>query len=112
MQLSEQILAAARIARSRPDLSDTIRARVTGLAQTLGVPAPAGAVLSVPMPSPEAAVAAQASLLAEGVRVGCFRPPSVPDGISRLRVTAGAGFADVDWDRATKAIDVTVGEVR
>ncbi|MEI7058962.1 8-amino-7-oxononanoate synthase [Nocardioides sp. CCNWLW239] len=105
-------LAAARIARSRPDLADTIRARVAGLAATLGVPAPAGAVLSVPMPSPEAAVAAQADLLTEGVRVGCFRPPSVPDGISRLRVTAGAGVTTEEWDRATKAIDAIVGGVR
>jgi 8-amino-7-oxononanoate synthase len=105
-------LAAARIARARPDLADTIRARVTELARTLGVPAPAGAVLSVPMPSPEAAVSAQAALLSEGVRVGCFRPPSVPDGISRLRVTAGAGVTDEEWEPAAKAIDTIVGEVR
>ncbi|MEU6134713.1 8-amino-7-oxononanoate synthase [Nocardioides sp. NPDC047086] len=105
-------LAAARVARSRPDLADTIRTRVTGLARTLGVPAPAGAVLSVPMPSPDAAIAAQADLLAEGVRVGCFRPPSVPDGVSRLRVTAGAGVTEEEWERATKAIDTIVGEVR
>ncbi|MFJ9389642.1 8-amino-7-oxononanoate synthase [Nocardioides sp. NPDC101246] len=105
-------LAAARVARARPDLADTIRARVTELARTLGIPVPAGAVLSVPMPSPEAAVAAQAELLTEGVRVGCFRPPSVPDGVSRLRVTAGAGITDEGWDRAAKAIDKIVGEVR
>ncbi|TQL67755.1 8-amino-7-oxononanoate synthase [Nocardioides albertanoniae] len=105
-------LAAARVARSGPDLADTIRARVTALARALGVAAPAGAVLSVPMPSPEAAVAAQADLLAEGVRVGCFRPPSVPDGVSRLRVTAGAGVTEEAWERACKAIDTIVGEVR
>ncbi|EGD40381.1 8-amino-7-oxononanoate synthase, partial [Nocardioidaceae bacterium Broad-1] len=108
----DQTLAAERVARSRPDLAGTIRARVTGLARTLGVASPAGAVLSVPMPSPEAAVAAQADLLTEGVRVGCFRPPSVPDGVSRLRVTAGAGVTDEDWDRAVKAIDTVVGETR
>ncbi|MFE6506027.1 8-amino-7-oxononanoate synthase [Nocardioides sp. NPDC057767] len=105
-------LAATRVARSRPDLADTIHARVAGLAATLGVPVPAGAVLSVPMPSPEAAVAAQVDLLTEGVRVGCFRPPSVPDGVSRLRVTAGAGVTGEDWDRAVKAIDTVVGEAR
>ncbi|MFD1213645.1 8-amino-7-oxononanoate synthase, partial [Arthrobacter sp. GCM10027362] len=28
-----------------------------------------------------------------GVLVGCFRPPSVPDGVSRLRLTARADLA-------------------
>ena len=31
---------------------------------------------------------------AYGVRVGCFRPPSVPDGVSRLRLTARANLTD------------------
>ena len=39
-------------------------------------------------------LAAQAAALEQGVRVGCFRPPSVPDGISRLRITVGAGISD------------------
>ena len=53
------------------------------LAAALGVAPAAGAVLSVPMPSPRVALAAQATALAQGVTVGCFRLPSVPDGVSR-----------------------------
>jgi 8-amino-7-oxononanoate synthase len=48
----------------------------------------------------EAAVTAAASCLALGVRVGCFRPPSVPDGRSRLRLTARADLTDADLDHA------------
>ena len=36
------------------------------------------------------ALAAAEACAAHGVRVGCFRPPSVPDGVSRLRLTASA----------------------
>lgn len=97
-------LAALRILRTGNDLPERVGARVKALAAALGVPVPAGAVLSIPMPSPQAAVAAQAAALAEGIRVGCFRPPSVPDGISRLRATASAGIAEDDWQRAADVL--------
>ncbi|MEZ0578773.1 8-amino-7-oxononanoate synthase [Nocardioides sp. MH1] len=97
-------LAALRVVRARPDLPAVVHDRVASLASALGVVPPAGAVLSIPMPSPQAAVAAQADALAEGIRVGCFRPPSVPDGVSRLRVTASAGIEQDDWARAVAAL--------
>ena len=101
-------LAALRLLRQRPELSTRVHTRVRDLADALGVVAPDGAVLSVPMPSPTAALAAQAAALDAGVRVGCFRPPSVPDGVSRLRVTAGAGVSDDDWDRAVEVLRTVV----
>jgi 8-amino-7-oxononanoate synthase len=63
----------------------------------------AGAVLSVPMPSAAAALAASQAAHGAGVRVGCFRPPSVPDGVSRLRLTARATLtpSDIDYACAT-----------
>ena len=105
-------LAALRVLRGDPSLATTVRARVTDLAAALGVEPPAGAVLSVPMPSPEVALAAQAAVLAQGVRVGCFRPPSVPDGVSRLRITTSAGPTDADWARATEVLVEVVKEYR
>ena len=62
------------------------------------------------MPSPRVALAAQAAALAQGVRVGCFRPPSVPDGVSRLRVTVGAGVPAEAWARATEVLVAVVKE--
>ncbi len=97
-------IAALGEMRERPELADLVRRRMSDLAASLGVEPSAGAVLSVPMPSPQAAVAAQAAASEQGVRVGCFRPPSVPDGISRLRITVGAGISDADWQRATEVL--------
>lgn len=103
-------LAALGELRARPGLPARVHARVRDLAAALGVEPPAGAVLSVPMPSPQAAVAARDDALARGVRVGCFRPPSVPDGVSRLRVTASAGVAEDDWARAVEVVVAVVKE--
>ena len=103
-------LAALDVLRGHPELPDVVRRRGDDLAAALGAEPAAGAVLSVPMPSPQVAVAAQAAALEQGVRVGCFRPPSVPDGISRLRVTVGAGITDDDWERATDVLVAVVKE--
>lgn len=92
----------------RPELAAAVHRRVRDLADALGVVVPAGAVLSVPMASPDAAVAAQAAAREAGIRVGCFRPPSVPDGVSRLRVTASAGVSEADWQRATALLTALV----
>ncbi|MDP3894813.1 8-amino-7-oxononanoate synthase, partial [Nocardioides sp.] len=58
-------LAALRVLRRQPTLPSVIATRVAGLAGALGVAAPAGAVLSVPMPSPQAALTAQATCRAQ-----------------------------------------------
>jgi 8-amino-7-oxononanoate synthase len=41
---------------------------------------------------------------AEGLAVGCFRPPSVPDGVSRLRLTARADLTESQVDEAVATI--------
>jgi 8-amino-7-oxononanoate synthase len=61
-------------------------------------------VLAVPMPGPAAAVAAAAAAATRGVRIGCFRPPSTPDGISRLRLTAHAHLTEDELARATAVL--------
>lgn len=97
-------LAALRVLRRSPDLPLLARSRVTSLAYLLGAAVPAGAVLSVPMATPDAALRAQAECLNHGIRVGCFRPPSVPEGISQLRITINAGVPDDDWERTCAAV--------
>ncbi|MEO6714756.1 MAG: aminotransferase class I/II-fold pyridoxal phosphate-dependent enzyme, partial [Mycobacteriales bacterium] len=65
---------------------------------------PAAAVVSIVIGEPGAAVAAAALMAERGVRVGCFRPPSVPVGTSRLRLTARADLTDDDIARAADGL--------
>ena len=45
----------------------------------------------------------------KGIQVGCFRPPSVPVGTARLRLTSRATLADADVERFRQAIMETSG---
>jgi 8-amino-7-oxononanoate synthase len=97
-------LEAVSILRAEPDLPHRALAAAGRLADSVRRPEPAGAVLSVPMPGPHEALAAQQQLLDHGLRVGCFRPPSVPDDLSRLRITARADLATEDVDLACRLL--------
>jgi 8-amino-7-oxononanoate synthase len=79
----------------RATLADRAARAVERLrAAGLDVSTPDGGVVSVTAPGPDEAVAWAAACRDRGVAVGCFRPPSVPDGRSRLRLTLNAGVAE------------------
>ena len=80
------------------------RAHSARLAEACGVDAPAGAVLSVTMPGPAEALAAVAQAKQRGIHIGCFRPPSTPDGSSRLRLTAHADHGPDVLDHAVEVL--------
>ncbi|EHN76837.1 8-amino-7-oxononanoate synthase, partial [Streptomyces coelicoflavus ZG0656] len=94
-----------RAARARAVAAE-LHARLT--AAGLDAVRPDAAVVSVRAPSPEEAVRWAADCRAAGLSVGCFRPPSVPDGISRLRLTARG---DLSGDQIERAVRV-IGETR
>ncbi|MFF3514081.1 8-amino-7-oxononanoate synthase [Streptomyces sp. NPDC002573] len=105
-------LAALRLLRREPERAErartvaaTLRARLT--AEGHEAVRPDAAVVSVRAPSPELAVRWAADCRAAGVAVGCFRPPSVPDGISRLRLTARADLTDGQIEHAVRVIGET-----
>ncbi|WP_432070080.1 8-amino-7-oxononanoate synthase [Streptomyces sp. AA1529] len=92
-------LGALRLLRAEPERAARTRAAAAGLhtrltAAGLAATRPDAAVVSVRAPSPQAAVEWAAACRAAGIQVGCFRPPSVPDGISRLRLTARGDLAE------------------
>jgi 8-amino-7-oxononanoate synthase len=101
-------LAALRVLAAAPELAGQVRANAALLADAAGVGAPAGAVLSVPMPGPGEALASVAAAAGHGVRIGCFRPPSTPDGVSRLRLTAHAHHTDENLALAAKVLRLVI----
>lgn len=105
-------LAALGLLRREPERAERARAVARELHARLtdaGLEAvrPDAAVVSVRAPSPEEAVAWAADCRAAGLAVGCFRPPSVPDGISRLRLTARADLSEGQIERAVQVIGET-----
>ncbi|MFF2024323.1 8-amino-7-oxononanoate synthase [Streptomyces sp. NPDC058171] len=102
-------LAALQVLRAEPDRPARVRAvatRLHGLLTDAGLTAvrPDAAVVSVRAPSPGAALGWAADCRTAGLAVGCFRPPSVPDGISRLRLTARADLTDAQVREAVRVV--------
>lgn len=92
--------AACRIIKAEPQRVDALHQVADRIAKAAGIERAPGAVQSIPIGSPNDALTAAKRLQEAGVLVGCFRPPTVPDGISRLRLTARA---TVDIERAARA---------
>ncbi|MFN8098368.1 MAG: 8-amino-7-oxononanoate synthase [Dermatophilaceae bacterium] len=94
--------AACRIIAAEPERVGRLHANADVIAAVCGIPRAAGPVQSIPCPTAEIARDATDRAGERGVLVGCFRPPSVPDGISRVRLTATAAVAvDTVRDAAT-----------
>ncbi len=95
------VLVALDIAGSLE--GDALRAELherAGLIEP-GVP---GGVASLRALSAAEAVQWAAACRDKGVAVGCFRPPSTPDGSSRLRLTINAGVPRDDFEHAWEVI--------
>ncbi|MFF4418481.1 8-amino-7-oxononanoate synthase [Streptosporangium sp. NPDC001559] len=94
-------LAALDILHNQPELPGHVLTRakeLASLARDLGLETndPAGAVVPIVLGQPETALRAAVICAEHGVRVGCFRPPSVPAGRSCLRLTARANLSSDD----------------
>jgi 8-amino-7-oxononanoate synthase len=90
-------------------------AQICNEARVLGAPPACGgqsAIVSVILGEPEVALAAATACLDGGVRVGCFRPPTVPAGTSRLRLTARASLNPDDLELARTVLTDVLGAAR
>ena len=105
--------AALRVLTAEPQRAQAVLDHAAELARICGDTAvPDSAVVSVILGDPEVAVAAAAACLDRGVRVGCFRPPTVPEGTSRLRLTARASLTADEMYLARHVLTEVLAEAR
>lgn len=105
--------AALRVLRAEPERSAAVLRHARVLADVCDVvEKPESAVVSVILGEPEVAVAAAQACAERGLRVGCFRPPTVPAGTSRLRLTARASLTEDEMTAAGRVLAEVLGAAR
>jgi glycine C-acetyltransferase len=105
--------AAISICQREPERAAGLRRRVTALSERLreaglDVPEAQSQILPVRIGDSKEAVAAMNTLLEGGVYVAAIRPPTVPRGTSRLRLSLMATHSDDQLARAAEALIETV----
>lgn len=105
--------AALTVLRAEPWRPEAVLRHARALAEACDVPdVPQSAVVSVILGDPEVAVEAATACLDAGVRVGCFRPPTVPAGTSRLRLTARASLDAAELEIARRVLTDVLAATR
>ncbi|MGH3901592.1 MAG: 8-amino-7-oxononanoate synthase [Pseudonocardiaceae bacterium] len=105
-------LAALRVLRAQPALPGRVLDAAAAIAIAVGAPLPTSGVVPVILGEAGRAVGAAAECLRHGLRVGCFRPPSVPAGTSRLRLTAHAALTDADLGQVAQVLTAVLAGAR
>jgi 8-amino-7-oxononanoate synthase len=105
-------IAAERLARARRD--DPARRRLTCLAQSFrtalagsGLPTPPrsyGPIVPIIVGDAARAVRVAKALSCRGIRAQAIRPPTVPDGTARIRITLSASISDAELQRVVTAL--------
>ena len=102
--VADAIQASLTIVTEEPERRARLRRRAVFLRERLGeagIPAPGGdtPIIPIVLGGNDRAVAVAGALQAEGFDVRAVRPPSVPSGTARLRVSVNVHLTEVDLDR-------------
>jgi len=90
--------ASIRLVRGSNEERERTLTHARRLAESLGLPAPAAAILPFPASSEQHALELQAKLSASGFDVRAIRPPTVPVGSSRLRIVCHATNTEAELE--------------
>jgi 8-amino-7-oxononanoate synthase len=97
-------IAALKIIESEPDYAALPLAKAKAFARIAGLPEPASPIVPVLVGEPEAALKASRLLQEEGFLVVAIRPPTVPKGTARLRLTFTAQHPDREVERLAELV--------
>jgi 8-amino-7-oxononanoate synthase len=95
--------SALKVARREPQLRNQLWKHIERLSACLGK-ATTGPILPWIVGEQSRAMALSAALLEQGFHVTAIRPPTVPAGTSRLRITLSAAHSDADVDALIGAL--------
>jgi 8-amino-7-oxononanoate synthase len=98
-------LAAVGLAQAEPFRRQRALGHAARLRSALALPSQPSAIVPVLLGSEASAMARAAALQAAGFDVRAVRPPTVPEGTSRLRITTGAHLTRADLSALVQAME-------
>ncbi len=102
-------LEGIRIARAEPWRRERALALADRLRDALGQPRQPSAIVPVPVGADAAAVRLAETLQLQGFDIRAVRPPTVPEGSARLRITTGAHLEDAQVESLIEALLKVLG---
>jgi 8-amino-7-oxononanoate synthase len=114
--IAEALDASLAVVADEPERRERLRSRVGRARERMAregmtVQAEGSQIISVVIGDNQRALAVAQALQADGFDVRAIRPPTVPPGTARLRVSINAGLTDTTIDRFADALGVAFREV-
>ncbi len=107
--VAEAIDEALSVLAEEPLVRDRIRQLGSSLRESLGLPGGDSPIVPVILGTNEAAVLAASRLREAGFDVRAIRPPTVPDGTARLRVSLNANLTDQEVEDFVSCLREVLG---
>jgi 8-amino-7-oxononanoate synthase len=102
--LVESALAGLRIMRDEPKRGQRVMRHAQRVCEALGRGAPESVIIPIILGDNATVMQAQQTLRAEGILVSAIRPPTVPTGTARLRISLSAAHSNAEVERLVAAL--------